>query len=55
MTLEKFKKALGETGKSMTEDEILKLMSILDYLSDYWLSQQEIKIFDCTVKELFDQ
>lgn len=55
MTLEKFKEALGQTGKDMTEDEILKLMSVFDYLSDYWLAQQERKIFGCTVKELLDQ
>lgn len=55
MTFEKFKLSLGETGKKMTDDEIQKLMSTFDYLSDYWLDQQEIKIFSKTVKTLLDQ
>lgn len=55
MTIEKFKLALGETANKMTEDEILKLMSYFDYLSGYWLDQQEIKIFGCTIKTLLDQ
>jgi hypothetical protein len=55
MTLEKFKETLGQTGKSMTDDEIQKLMAVLDYLAEYWLDQQEIKIFGHTIKELLDQ
>lgn len=55
MTIEKFKEVLGETATKMSEDEILKLMTVFDYLSTYWLEQQERKIFGCTAKELLDR
>lgn len=55
MTIKRFKEILGDEAKKMTETEILNLMSALDYLSDYWLDQQEIKIFGKTIKELLDQ
>lgn len=55
VTFEKFKEALGETAKGMTESEILKLMSLLDYLSDYWLDKVETEIFGCPIKTLLEQ
>lgn len=55
VTVEEFKNALGETGKKMSEEEIVKLMSVFDYLTSYWLEQREIEIFCRPIKELLDQ
>ena len=55
MIFEKFKEALGETGKKMSDEQIEKLMSAFDCLSDYWLDQRETEIFGCPIKSLLAQ
>lgn len=50
--IDNFKDLLGETGKNMTNDEIIKLVSVLDQFADYWLDKCETKIFGKPVKDL---
>lgn len=55
MTIEKVKEALGETGTNMSDEQIEKLMSAFDYLSDYWLDQRETEIFGSPISSLLAQ
>lgn len=52
ITIEQAKLALGKTGKSMTDDEIKKIMDFLDYVSDMAIEKFEEKIFGCPVTTL---
>ena len=52
LTLEEFKKSLGETGKKLSNKELQKLYVMMDYLSDKWLDQSEKVIFGTTIKNL---
>lgn len=56
ITLEQARKALGETGKKMTDEEIQETMTTFDYLADEWLDMYERKIFKGkTIKELCEE
>jgi len=46
ITLEKAKEALGKTGQLMSNENIQKLMTIADYLTDNWLEEYEKTIFN---------
>lgn len=55
ITLEEAKKALGETGKNMTDDEVLTTANNLQVLAHSWLESYERTIFKGrTVNELLN-
>ena len=56
ITLEEARKALGKTGRKMTDEEIQKTMATFDYLAEEWLDMYERKIFKGkTIKELCEK
>jgi hypothetical protein len=56
ITLEQAKKALGKTGKKMSDEEVTKLMATVDYLTGGWLELYEKSIFNGrTLKELLQK
>lgn len=46
ITIEQAKLALGKTGQNMSDENIQKLMTIADYLTDNWLEEYEKTIFN---------
>ena len=55
VTLEEARKALGETGKNMSDDEVLTMANNLQVLADSWLESYERTIFKGrTVNELLN-
>lgn len=55
MTIEKFKKALGKTGKRMSDEQIQNLIVKFDSLIDGWLDMKEIEIFGRPIKILLEE
>lgn len=53
--LELFKKALGRTGKKLTQDQLQNLYSCANNLIDSILDEQEVKIFGKTIDQMTNQ
>lgn len=53
ITLEEARKALGKTGKKMTDEEVQSTMTLLDSLAETFLDKYERMLYKgITVKEL---
>ncbi len=55
MTICEARKILGDVAKDMSDDDIQKLISTFQILSESWLDQYEIKIFGKTLKEIVEK
>jgi len=55
MTIEKAKEVLGKTGQKMTDSEIEKLVGSFQYLIDFFMEKQEIKIFGSPLRKLLEK